>query len=340
MNSATGGMFGAVMSSVMTTLSYGDLPFNPGIWRPISIDLGQPGTIVNAVAPAPVTATHAETGLRAIKLVKDVLSQAVALSDDPVLRGRCSGQAQDGAGTIGVSGINQHGGTSVVYYLDTAVGQGGGAQTTMDGQDAYGPTTMVGCGMADVELHEAADPVLFLWRRIMPNSGGPGLRRGGQGVAQAYAILHTDRMDGWTKTMCAEVSPRGFGGGGPGGAPAVRPLQHSNIGRLLAEGVQPTLDRLSGNPAAIRNRQSPFTVARGDVVQFEPGGGGGLGDPLRRTPVLVVADVRAGYLYHRAPREDGLRRRRHPRRCRGPRRHRGAKVRDPVPATRGHRAAA
>ena len=296
MNSATGGMCGAVMSAIMTTLSYGDLPFNAGIWRPVEIDLGEPGTIVNAVAPAPVSATHAETGLRAIKLVKDVLSQAVALSDDPALRARCSAQAQDGAGTIGVTGLNQHGTTSVVYYLDTAVGQGGPAQTTMDGQDAYGPTTMVGCGMADVELHEAADPVMFLWRRVLANSGGPGLYRGGQGIDQAYAIVHTDRMAGWAKTMCAEVPPRGFGGGLPGSASAVRPILDSNVGRLLDEGRQPTEAALEGLAAPIRSKQSPFEVARGDVVQFVPGGGGGLGDPLFRAADLVAADVRAGYV--------------------------------------------
>jgi N-methylhydantoinase B len=130
---------------------------------------------------------------------------------------------------------------------------------------------MVGCGMADAELHEAADPILFLWRRIMPNSGGPGLRRGGQGIAQAYAILHTDRMDGWAKTMCAEVPPRGFGGGGPGGASAVRPLRASNIAQLLADGLQPTLDRLSGDDTPIRSKESPFRVARGDAVPARRG---------------------------------------------------------------------
>ena len=57
-----------------------------------SIDLGEPGSIVNSVPPAPVSNAHSEVGMRACKMVKDVLSQALALSDDPVLRGRVAGQ--------------------------------------------------------------------------------------------------------------------------------------------------------------------------------------------------------------------------------------------------------
>jgi N-methylhydantoinase B len=296
MNSAVGAMHGAVMTAVMTTLGFGDLPFNGGMWKPLTIDIGPPGSIVNAVSPAPVSATHAETGLRAIKLVKDVLSQALSLSADPVLRARCAGQAQHGAGSIGVTGTNQHGSTSVVYYLDTAVGQGGGAQSAMDGQDSYGSTIMVGCGMADVELHEAADPVIFLWRRVLPNSGGPGRLRGGQGIDQAYLVAYADELVGWARTQCAEVPPRGVGGGFPGSASSVSPIRETNAFELMRRGAQPLEDSLTGTVEAIRTKQAPFTLRRGDVVRFLPGGGGGVGDPLLRSPDDVARDAADGYI--------------------------------------------
>ena len=74
--------------------------------------------------------------MRACKLAKDVLVQAMSLSDDPVLRSRVSGQHQDGFPGNALFGSNQHGGVSVVFYPDNAIGSGGGAQTINDGQDA------------------------------------------------------------------------------------------------------------------------------------------------------------------------------------------------------------
>jgi len=295
-NSAEGGAYGCMITAVLTMLGYGDLPFNAGIWRPLHVDLGPAGTVVNAVEPAPVSSTHAEVGYRVLKLTRDVLAQAMALSSDPALRARCASQASDGAGTIGVAGRNQRGKPCVVYYLDTAVGQGGPAQTIGDGQDAYGGSMMAGCGIADVETHEAVDPVLFLWRRINVNSGGAGLFRGGQGTEQAYLIDGTDRLDGFAKTPCAEIPSRGVGGGLPGAASSVEPVFASNAYDLMSRGSNALRERLEGDTTPIRNKQSPFSVARGDVVQFFCGGGGGLGDPLARDPALVGRDVADGYI--------------------------------------------
>ena len=133
--------------------------------------------------------------MRACKLAKDVLCQAMSLSDDPVLRGRVAGQHQDGFPGNALFGANQHGGISVVFYLDNAIGSGGGAQTINDGQDAYGLTCTTGGGIPDIENHEGADPVLFLWRRLVANSGGPGQMRGGQSLDQAY-VDPLQRPDG------------------------------------------------------------------------------------------------------------------------------------------------
>ena len=47
-NSTEGPMFGQAMTGLMTLLVYGDLPVNGGLWRPITVDIGEPGTIVNS----------------------------------------------------------------------------------------------------------------------------------------------------------------------------------------------------------------------------------------------------------------------------------------------------
>ena len=295
-NSAYGAMLGQTLTALMTTLVYADLPVNGGLWRPIHVDVGEPGTIVNSVPPAPVSNAHSEVGMRACKMTKDVLSQALALSDDPTLRGRLGAQAQDGWAGFSLYGLNQRGRRTVVFMNNISVGIGGGAQTTSDGQDAYGCTCMTGCGLADVETHEASDPLLYLWRRLIPNSGGPGQFRGGQGIEEAIAVRGTDSLTGPAFNAVAQVPPRGFGGGYPAGSCRMHPVRDTNLETLLADGVYPTPQTLTGEVDKIRNKMARIGVSGNDVLMFGGGGGGGVGDPLLRDPAAVRTDVDAGFV--------------------------------------------
>jgi N-methylhydantoinase B len=295
-NSTLGPMFGQAMTALMTVMVYGDLPVNGGLWRPIHVDIGEPGTIVNAIPPAPVSNAHSEVGMRACKLAKDVLCQAMSLSDDPVIRSRVSGQHQDGFPGNALFGNNQHGGVSVIFYPDNAIGCGGGAQTINDGQDAYGLTCTTGGGIPDIENHEGADPVLFLWRRLVPNSGGPGLKRGGMALDQAYAIHYSEGMAGPGFNACAQVPPHGFGGGYPAGAGIFYPIRASNVDALLLDGQMPSRERVHGHSESVRSKLTHLKLARGDIFVATAGGGGGIGDPLLRSPAEVAADIAADYV--------------------------------------------
>jgi N-methylhydantoinase B len=295
-NGGQGAVWGQIVTAILTTLAYGDLPVNGGLWRPVHIDLGEPGTIVNPIAPAPVSSGHTEAGARACKLTKDVLSQALALSSDPVLRGRLGGKAHDGTPVTALYGPNQHGGSSVILYLDNVTGIGGGGQTIQDGQDMYGVTAMTGCGMSDLETHEAADPLLFLWRHVVPNSGGPGIYRGGQGLEQAFSIAWVDQMGGPAWNSCGEVPASGVGGGFPGAASTFSVIRGSNVRELLAAGTNPTAERVEGNTHFPRNKVGHLTCEREDVSVVTSGGGGGVGDPLFRAVDAVAADLRAGWI--------------------------------------------
>jgi N-methylhydantoinase B len=295
-NSTEGPMFGQAMTGLMTILVYGDLPVNGGLWRPITVELGEPGTIVNSVPPAPVSNAHSEVGMRACKLAKDVLVQAMSLSEDKTLRSRVSGQHQDGFPGNALFGSNQHDGVSVIFYPDNAIGSGGGAQTINDGQDCYGLTCTTGGGIPDIENHEGADPVLFLWRRLVANSGGPGQMRGGQSLDQAYAIHYSDKMAGPGFNACAQVPPHGAGGGYPGCAGTFFPVRGSNVAALIDQGVLPTRQRLEGRTEVVRSKVTHLDLARGDVFVATAGGGAGVGDPLLRPAEKVAADVINGYV--------------------------------------------
>jgi N-methylhydantoinase B len=277
-------------------LAYGDLPFNAGLWRPISIDNGPSGTLVNATPPAAVSSGHGEAGLRSFKALKFAMCQALSLSPDPVMRARVGGVANDGAPSCGLAGTSQHGTPTIIYYPDTMVAMAGGAQSFMDGQVCYGGSMMAGCSMPDVETHEAMDPILFLWRRMAPNSAGAGIWRGGEGIDQAFAVLYTDQLSGFAMSITAEVPSRGIGGGYPPAANAVRPIFGSNVEDLLERGIQPLPSRIDGAEPPFKNKVGHFILRRGDVLRFLTGGGGGLGDPLLREADRVARDVRDGFV--------------------------------------------
>lgn len=295
-NSSYGAMLGQCLSVIMTTLAYGDLPINGGFLRPIHLDVGEPGTIVNSLPPAPCSNAHAETGMRAIKMVKDALSQALSLSGDPVLRGRVAGVGHDCFPGLALFGQNQHGRSTVMFYVDTSTGQGGGAQTVHDGMDAYGPTCAVAGGISDVETHEADDPVLFHWRRLSENSGGPGQRRGGQSLEQAFTVRYADSVAGPLFNACAEVPPRGFGGGYPGAASLHYSIRDTNVEALMAGGRLPLPATLEGDERLGRSKQSRAVLQRGDVLVVRSGGGSGLGDPLLRDAAAIATDLENRYL--------------------------------------------
>lgn len=295
-NSAYGAMLGQTMTTFMTTMVYGDLPVNGGLWRPVTVDVGEPGTVVNAVPPAPVSNAHSEVGMRAAKMTKDALSQALSLSEDPTLRSRLGAQAQDGWAGFSLTGKNQSGAPTVVFMNNVSVGIGGGAQTISDGLDNYGCTCMSGCGLTDVETGEASDPIFYLWRRMLPNSGGPGQFRGGQGLEEAIAIRGSERLSGPAFNAVAQVPPKGFGGGMPASSCEMHPIRQTNFNELLAAGVLPTKGRLSGTHEQIRSKVGRLDIHEGDVLYFRGGGGGGVGDPLLREPALVASDVQVGQI--------------------------------------------
>ena len=68
-------MIGQSWTTLLAQLLY-DIPVNAGLWRPIHFDLGPQGTIVNSSAPAPVSMSHIQTGMR-VSLVGLVANQPV-----------------------------------------------------------------------------------------------------------------------------------------------------------------------------------------------------------------------------------------------------------------------
>lgn len=290
-NGAWPAVVGQSWTTLLAQLAY-DIPVNAGVWRPVHFDLGPTGTIVNSVVPAPVTMSHIQTGMRINKLLADVFSQACSLSDDPKTASRVASQSAQDQTYFTAFGIDRRNGQpALAFPMSVGMSTGGPAQTNSDGMEVYAAQCMSGCDMPDVELEETSQPGMILWRRIARDTGGPGVSRGGLGVDTAIAILHCEQMNGGAYTNTALIPPRGAVGGFPGAAGAWKLWRETNLLKMLDEHIFPDVDNIERMQPQTTSTVTDFQVNRGDIYDVIHGGGGGLGDPLRRSPALVARDV-------------------------------------------------
>ena len=137
--------------------------------------------------------------------------------------------------------------------------------------------------------------MLFLWRRITTNSGGPGYRRGGQGIDQAYVLRGASPFAGFANMACTDVPPPGVGGGLPPSTSQHFPIRGALAGGLPEHQVLGP-GALGGTRERVRKKIGQFLFRPGDVMHAVCGGGGGVGDPLLRPVELVAVDLRDGYI--------------------------------------------
>ncbi len=232
------------------------------------------------------------TVLRGLQLLADVFSQACSLSSDPRIASRVASQSAQDQTYFTAFGIDRRNGQpTVAFPMSVGMSTGGPAQTNSDGMEVYAAQCMSGCDMPDVELEETSQPGMILWRRIARDTGGPGASRGGLGVDTAMAITHCDQMNGGAYTNTALIPPRGAVGGFPGAAGAWKMWRNTNLLRLMDEQVFPDVETIEGDQPSTTATVTEFQINRGDIYDVIHGGGGGLGDPLRREPADVARDV-------------------------------------------------
>jgi N-methylhydantoinase B len=237
-----------------------DVPPNDGFYRLIRL-IATPGTVVNAVMPAPVVGGF-ETQTR----LTDVIFKALA----PVLPTRVPAGTKAMQCHAGFGGADPQ--TGDYYCFLETLGGGYGGRWRSDGPDAvqtHGQNTE----NAPIEETERNYPVRILRYELVNDSEGPGRFRGGLGLRRDYEFVDHAA----TFTILADRDKEGPWGlfGGLPGHPARYVLNPDGEARPLSS-------------------KTTFEVQSGDVVSYRTCGGGGYGSPLERDPSLVVADVRAG----------------------------------------------
>lgn len=290
LNCTITGCYGQVAAAVMPVL-FPDLPFNEGCMRALNIKVPL-GLIVSAIKPAPVGGATALGAWFGTDAILEALGSAI--STVATLRHRRTGAW--GAYTWSrIACINQAG--QEWLFTDMSGGAGGGsALAARDGESAIGGIQTLGAIQPNVEDLEARSPILFLYRRLARDSGGPGRFRGGLGLESAFLVWDTDLLTFTTHQNRHTAPASGVAGGLPGSGAEVRYLRDCtpSVLQALSDGIYPDVDRLVIEAELAPTRVTGIELHPDDGYYVRATGGPGYGDPLERDPAAVVQDVRIG----------------------------------------------
>lgn len=136
------------------------------------------------------------------------------------------------------------------------------------------------------EYIEAYFPLRIETYETIPDSGGAGLNRGGNGICMGYRFLEDGQVsihdDRWL------TYPWGVNGGEPGGRGSKE------------------LVRADGSRELLPSKCDRIAVKEGDLLLYNTWGGGGAGDPLARETARVGKDVERGLVTMNGARRYGV----------------------------------
>ncbi|HSI81808.1 MAG TPA: hydantoinase B/oxoprolinase family protein [Solirubrobacterales bacterium] len=288
-NCAYPGLVGGVLAAVMVYLCW-DMPWSPaGVLRTLEIE-SRPGTIVHAEHPAGVSKSTTTAIWEVRNLASITVAKMLAASE------RHRDRAM--AGWQGVKALEElfgeePGGERFGGPLLDGMAGGGGAMPGRDGIDTGGHTSSLRATIANVESYELRYPILYLYRRQTPDSGGPGAFRGGAGISLMYTAHGVDEIA--TKILhtfgVEQPESPGLCGGYPSTTNQFAIVRDSDVRERFAAGEVPqVLTELAGE-FEVHGAYSVTSMRPGDVYRAVSMGGGGYGDPLDRDPELVARDV-------------------------------------------------
>jgi N-methylhydantoinase B len=260
----TRGVLEAAVKAALIAVVEPGAAMNDGWFRPLTVAAPE-GTVFTAEYPAP-TGWCYEAASHATDLIWKALAQAVPE------RLSAGGYTSLCATYFGGRTAN---GTSSFVLVEPHVG-GWGAMSDADGANALIAAADGHTYNHPVELIEAKHPIrINRYALNIDEHAGAGTFRGGLGVVREYEVL-ADNVFFYTSIGRSQTPPWGLEGGEPG---CVNYVEIDSRGRTT------------------RSARVPFCILRvGDRVRVVTGHGGGYGDPLARSPLRVLSDVRDGYI--------------------------------------------
>jgi N-methylhydantoinase B len=249
------------------------LPHNEGLYRPVHVDLGPRGTLINATEPA-ACGLSTNTPLEHIAdAVREALSQAWP---------ERAGAAWAHACVNSMSGVDPRYGEPYSYYLHASGWGGGGAFWGSDGEPCLGSIGAAGAAMiGDIEMIEQAAPIHVHRYELITDSGGPGRWRGGLGCVFEFQVMDHD----------ATMSQFGDGMKYPA-AGVLGAESRFNAERVFHKEIL----RGAGQDPEVIPLHWVGDVKSGERVLIHCAGGGGVGPADERDVDAVESDVRGGHI--------------------------------------------
>ena len=254
-------------------------PYNEGLYRCISVDMGEKGTLCNAQEPAPhvnCTTTPMET-----------LTDAVRLAFEQAAPDKVSASWGHTNG-CNIAGWDSRTDEEYMTMVLATLISGAGATPLQDGWHACGPQSCFGAlTSGDVELIEYSYPIIIRQYSLMTDSGGAGKFRGGSGtcwIAEPIDEPMTLVMFGEGRRLPAM-----------GAAGARSSMIDSKVGHV---------EFTRGDDIEIVRINVIATIQPGETAANKNPGGGGYGDPFDRPIEKVVWDVKNELVSIKGARED------------------------------------
>ncbi len=244
-----------------------DVPANAGVLDAVDFVLPD-DLVISASRPRPVGG-YTETILRMI----DVIFSAAAKADPT----RAVAQAYGTINALSLAGYRSDGARKGQrWVMFSFFGGGHGGHSQGDGLN-HGNAPISTATIPPLEILEAAYPVRFTQWALRDGSGGDGQNRGGLGAVYEIELLEQD-ADVFVFGERSRSAPKGIAGGGEA---ALNIFDYENAGHWQQP---PMASKMVG-----------IKLKRGERVRLQTPGGGGYGDPARRSQVQRDNDLRMGY---------------------------------------------
>lgn len=293
MNCTYSGWRGSAMVVLNQLLCWDQYFAIGGALRHVKFD-PTPGTFTCANYPAAVSTAPIQAMEIALYPVYNVLARMVY--PNPELRADIlcmSGSSQMPVTMF--SGIDRTGEKFGYAILDMLAGAIG-AFAVGDGIDTGGQSRTPISRIPNVEFTEYQFPLLYLYRKELTDSGGAGQFRGGMSGVSCFIPHLTAKLTHEPLASGVAVpSSLGLMGGYPAATNLLELVRDTDVLEQFRRGTIPgDLAEIHGSAETVRLRDHPFDQGPTDVFSLRWCGGGGFGDPAKRDPARLQADLENG----------------------------------------------
>jgi N-methylhydantoinase B len=287
---------GAIQAAVCSQL-VGDLAGAYGGAHRLIEVRPEPGLLSCADHPAAVSPSGAYTNEMILNCTAIAVGKMLSCASDDSIAARAIGpNLPHFYGAIG-GGLDAAGNPFMLINTNGMMGALGG-ERERDGIDTGGHFWIPEGIAYNVEDLEDQYPILYLYRRLLPvGADGAGRRRGGLGFIEATIPWNSQFMQMHLYGNESFAKGQGQLGANPGSRASFRMRSRTNAAAQLATGKVPQdFDEIGGDELPVTFKGPPLDLPPGSAWEWLSPTAAGWGDPLRRDPADVAADVAAGLL--------------------------------------------